>query len=82
MNNLVGKKWGELQEKEREMLLKKASTVDGRTGNELKEQGECIVDFEGTNLSVSGYLNVTEDENSISIEDDALIYDSTVGIFI
>lgn len=70
MNNFVGKKWGMLTEKEKELLLKNPWCIDGVTGNVVKE-GNCIVDLTDT-LSIAG--RVIDDE--IIIEDEATIYSS------
>ena len=41
-----GKKWKELSESEQEKLLKTANAIDGRTGNDMVQDGECIIDLE------------------------------------
>ena len=50
MKNLIGKKWMELSEAEKNELLKNPSAVNGETGNRCDE-GECIVDLT-ENMSV------------------------------
>jgi len=78
--NYVGMKWKELSESEKEELLSMANAVDGRTGNNMKESRKCIVDLGIGYLSVLGYIEITEDENIISVEDDAVIHDSRESI--
>ena len=65
---IKGKKWEELEEYEKEMLLSKANCVDGETGNNAYA-GECIVDLTET-LSVAGALV----DGEIVIDDEAVIY--------
>lgn len=70
-----GMKWKELKKEEQQNLLKRANSIDGRTGSETEEDGECIIDFEG--YSVSGEILDGEifidDENIIYIPEDGII---------
>jgi hypothetical protein len=78
--NLIGKRWGQLSSKEQKELLSIANTVDARSGNIMNETGECIIDFDGTEYSVSGKIVSMEDEYSLEIDDSAIIYNSSGGI--
>lgn len=80
MKNLIGKKWGQLTSEEQKELLSIANTIDGRTGNTMNETGECIIDFEGTEYSISGKNLSMEDEYSLEIDDNAIIYNSSDGV--
>ena len=80
MKNLIGKKWGQLTSKEQKELLSIANTIDGRTGNTINEVGECIIDFDGTEYSISGKNVFMEDEYSLEIDDNAIIYNSSDGV--
>ena len=71
MNKLVGIRWGELSKEKRSSLLKNATCIDGKTGNNVND-GECIIDLTDT-LSVCG--NIIDGE--VVINDNALIYDPT-----
>lgn len=64
-----GMKWNELTESEKEELLRTANAIDGRTGNNMKEDGECIIDLEYP-FSVPGRL----EDGEIIIDDEAVIY--------
>lgn len=64
-----GKKWKELSESEQERLLRTANAIDGRTGNDMGQDGECIIDLEYP-FSVSGRL----EDGEIVIDDEAVIY--------
>ena len=64
-----GKKWKELSESEQERLLRTANAIDGRTGNDMRQDGECIIDLEYP-FSVSGRL----EDGEIVIDDEAVIY--------
>lgn len=75
MKELLGKKWGELAEETKGELLSKAAAVDGVTGNAKTGSGECIVDFVGTILSVSGEVN---EDLEIEIKDEAVLYTAVV----
>lgn len=69
----VGKRYGDLSAEERRALLCCAA-VDGRTCSSPKGNCDCIIDLPN-GLSVPGYLQVGEDYDTISIEDDAVLYD-------
>jgi len=75
----IGKKWGELTEAAKEMLLSQANVMDAITGNKPRETQGIIVDLTDT-LSVSGKYVVGEDEDEIIIDDEAIIYNSEVGV--
>lgn len=77
MNKLVGMKWYQLSEKQKEKLFLNGSAVD-TTGSIPKNSGPCIINFEGTNLSIAGYYEVGE-ENLFRIDDNAIIYNSEEG---
>lgn len=77
--NLVGMKWSQLSEEERNDLLTKATVIDNVTGNDAYKTGDCIVNFYGTGLSVLGYV-VIDDINIITIEDESIIYNSEEGL--
>ena len=64
-----GKKWKELSESEQEKLLKTANPINGITGNDMGQDGECIIDLEYP-FSVSGRL----EDREIVIDDEAVIY--------
>ena len=68
MKNLIGKKWMELSEAEKNELLKNPSAVNGETGNRCDE-GECIVDLT-ENMSVFGEVV----DGEIVINNEAVIY--------
>lgn len=77
MINVEGMKWKELTEEEREILLKYAIPIDGRTGSEMEEDGECIIDFaEHSICSIGG----TFKDEEISIDDEAVFYNPENGI--
>lgn len=67
-----GMKWNELTKSEKEELLRTANAIDGRTGNNMKEDGECIIDLEYP-FSVPGRL----EDGEIIIDDEAVIYNPT-----
>lgn len=75
MDNLVGKKWGELDRETQELLLKNTNFIDGVTGNDIVNDGECIIDFSDI-LSVGG--KVIDDE--IIIDDNSILYNPCEGI--
>ena len=64
-----GKKWKELSESEREKLLKTANPINGITGNDMRQDGECIIDLEYP-FSIPGRL----EDGEIVIDDEAVIY--------
>ena len=66
MKKYIGKKWGELTEKEQDELLAKANIWDNI------KSGDCIVDFD-ENLSVGA--TIVDDE--IVIDDNSILYDPT-----
>lgn len=70
MENLAGKKWGELTTNEQDRLMELATPIDGRTGNLFQGEGECIIDFIDCDFSISGFFDGFE----ISINDDAVFY--------
>lgn len=65
----AGVRWGDLTEEEQEELLMDASAVDGRTGDNLKGSGECIIDLTHP-WSVAGRV----EDGEIIIDDGAVIY--------
>ena len=69
MKNLVGLKWKELAESEKQNLYMVAyvdrDNVDAKTG-------ECIVDF-GEDLAISGVVIYGEDQDII-IDDNSILY--------
>lgn len=69
MSKLVGVKWGRLEKETQDWLLKDCNCVDGSTGNDKTDDGECIVDLT-KNLSVPGKIV----DGDIVIDDDAKIY--------
>lgn len=69
-----GMKWKELKKEEQENLLKQANPIDGRTGSEMEEDGECIIDFE--EYSVSGEVI----DGEIIIEDEKMLYNPEDGV--
>lgn len=80
MENLTGMKWYQLTDVQREELLSIAVAVDGVTGNAARKSGECIIDFEGTSLAVSGTVEKGNDEDVITIDDKSIIYNSEDGV--
>jgi len=74
--NYAGLKWGLLRIEEQELLLAGASAVDGRTDNNIKSDGECIVDLSIYPFSIPGKFTCGEGEDEITIDDDAVIYSS------
>lgn len=75
MKNFVGKTWGSLSEAEKKMLG--GDAIDARTCNKPDQSGECIVDLAG-GLSVPGFYEVGADEDIVTIDDDAVIYDPSL----
>lgn len=73
MMNLVGMKWCELTNELQNELLIRATVVDAETCNTPKQSGECIIDLTD-NASVVGYYHVTDEEDYITVSDDAVIY--------
>jgi len=70
--NYVGLLWGSLRVEEKEILLAGANAIDGRTGNNLSGDGECIIDLSVYPFSVSGKVISSE----IIINDKTVIYSS------
>ena len=81
MNNkkFLGKKWKQLSDEEKEMLLNSSNTDND---NIDKKTGDCIVDLT-ENLSVTGKIEGlgTECEELI-IDDDSIIYNPGEGIIV
>lgn len=69
MKNYAGMKWGQLTKEEKIVMLKNANAIDGESGNDMIEDGECIVDLHHP-FSVSGRLQ----DGEIIIDDAAEIY--------
>lgn len=69
LHYIVDRKWGELDEKTQEQLLKIATCVDARDCSEVKN-GYGIVDFDRTTISVAGQIV----DGEIKIDDNAVIY--------
>ena len=67
MNNLEGKKWGELTGLQKQELMGKARVWEDVVG-------ECIIDFEGMDLSVCGFNESGEEEIVIIIDDNDKLY--------
>jgi len=74
---IIGKTWGEITEEKRKELLHCARAVSGVDGGSI-QNGDCIVDFEGYNFSIQGFLVNNEEEREIIIADDSVFYDPTV----
>jgi len=70
--NYAGLTWGSLRTEEQEMLLDGANAVDGRTGNNITDDGECTIDLSVYPFSVPGKVVGGE----VMISDDAVIYSS------
>lgn len=75
MKDLKGMKWAELSNEEKEELLISASTIDGITGNNMTEDGECIIDLTEV-LSVLGKI----EDGELVVDDESIIYNSEEGI--
>lgn len=74
MQNLKGKKWGQLTEEQQyDLLSRVVDTIDGCSGSKVRH-GECIVDFDN-GLSIAGYVNA-ENDYDIEIDDNSILYDS------
>lgn len=74
MNELIGKKWSEVSEKDKEQLLAEAEVYSG-IDDEKVDNGEGIVDLIYP-LSIQGMLVTNESDRIITINDDARIYNS------
>jgi len=70
--NYAGLTWGSLRTEEQKMLLDGANAVDGRTGNNITDDGECTIDLSVYPFSVPGKVVGGE----VMISDDAVIYSS------
>ena len=66
-----GKAWGDLRIPEQRDLLKEANPINAITGNDMNEDGDCIIDLSYL-LSVPGKLVNGE----IVIDNDSIIYDA------
>lgn len=75
MKNYAGMKWMELTIEEQGALLVSANAVDGKTGNEMKEDGECIVDLT-EDLSVAGEMV----DGEITVKNESIIYNPAEGV--
>ena len=73
MKDYTGMKWKELSKQEQEKLLLDANPVDARTGSNMKENGECIIDLVYP-FSVPGKIEINEHDIIIAIEPEAIIY--------
>jgi hypothetical protein len=71
--DLTGHSWGSLNEAAKEHFLKIANPVD-EMGNNTKNHGCCIIDFDGLVFSISGSLYNDE----IKIDDDAVFYNPSL----
>ncbi|EJU19785.1 hypothetical protein HMPREF1143_1919 [Peptoanaerobacter stomatis] len=74
MRNLNQKMWKELTNEEQQKLMSIANAIDGITGDKPKASGKCIIDFGETGYSVAGTVTVTEEEDVIEIDNEAVIY--------
>ena len=79
MKNLKGLKWSQITEKQQEELMSTASAIDGVSGNTPKKSGECIIDFE-CGLSTTGVITINEDEDTLTVDDNSILYDSEEGV--
>lgn len=75
MKNYHGVKWSKLSKQEKEELLKNSNCIDGKTGNNITSDGECIIDLT-ENLSVAGKIKNGE----IKIHGQSIIYDPSEGV--
>ena len=79
MKEFVGKRWGQLSEKQQDELRNMiVDTIDGESYSTVKS-GPCIVDFEN-GLSVGGYVKTDNDEIEIIIDDNEIIYNPEEGV--
>ncbi len=53
LNNLIGRKWCELNESEQNMLMKRA----GIPMDFIDDKNNCIIEFIGTPLFIKGHYN-------------------------
>ena len=72
LEDIVGKKWGEIGKTIQERLIKNATCIDARTSSEVNG-GDCTVDFDATTMSVPGKVVNGE----IKISDDAVVYNNS-----
>lgn len=70
MSELIGVKWGNLEEITKEYLLSNAN---------YEGTGECIIDLTG-DLSIAGEIVDNDEEMEIVIKDEAIIYKPNDGI--
>lgn len=73
MKDYSGMKWKELSNMEKEKMLSIANPVNARTGSNMKENGECIIDLIYP-FSVPGKVEYDENDVIIVIEPEAIIY--------
>lgn len=71
-NNLIGVKWGDLDETTKEYLLSNAN---------YEGIGECIIDLT-SDLSIAGEIVDNGEEMEIVIKDEAIIYNPADGIIL
>lgn len=78
--NYAGLKWSELTEEEKKFLLNEATSVDATTGNPINLKNddvlECTIDLTHP-YSVPGKIKLENDEATITIADNAVIYNPT-----
>lgn len=73
-------RWGDLSTEEQEELLSSATPVNGLAFEQKLENGDrCIVDL-SEKLSVSGTFISNDVEDTVEIDDNAIIYDSEQGV--
>lgn len=73
MKDYSGMKWEELSDQEKEKMLSAANPVNARTENNMKENGECIIDLIYP-FSVHGSIEINEHDILIVIDPEAIIY--------
>lgn len=61
-----GKEWSELSAAEKDYFLHLVQVSE--------KEGDCIVDFEGLEISIPGRLILNEEEDELKIEDEAVFY--------
>ncbi len=69
IEEIEGSTWGSLSNEEEEFLAQEMNAVDGITGNDMRKDGECIIDLYA-GLSVPGKV----EDGEIVIDDEAIIY--------
>ena len=76
-NNLVGFKWGELTDNQKDILMERANVIDAETGNnaDFEKDGDYTIDF---NEYYSTICKVVDGE--IIIADESKIYNPAEGI--